>query len=106
MIDRDDDFEDYGFPVDYYWMDILYAKDYEYFTFDPIKFPTHKHNQLNEQVAKRERRLVVITDPHIATLDDNFVYTDGKKLEAQLETTQIFVQSCDGGDFEGVCWPG
>jgi alpha-glucosidase (family GH31 glycosyl hydrolase) len=48
MLERDDDFEAYGFPVDYYWMDILYAKDYEYFTFDPQKFPTSTHNQLNE----------------------------------------------------------
>ncbi len=25
MIQRDSDFESYGFPVDVYWMDILYA---------------------------------------------------------------------------------
>lgn len=39
MLERDDDFEAHGFPVDYYWMDILYAKDFEYFTFDPQSSP-------------------------------------------------------------------
>ena len=31
MINRDQNFEDYGFPVDVYWMDILYAPEYMYF---------------------------------------------------------------------------
>ncbi len=53
MLTRDDDFEQYNFPVDYYWMDILYAYNYEYFTFDPIKFPQAKLDQLNEQIAQR-----------------------------------------------------
>ena len=47
MIQRDDDFENYGFPVDVYWMDILYAQSFEYFTFDPVKFPTEKLNMMN-----------------------------------------------------------
>ena len=38
MIKRDDDFETYGFPVDVYWMDIMYAPQYKYFLFDPKKF--------------------------------------------------------------------
>jgi alpha-glucosidase (family GH31 glycosyl hydrolase) len=28
MSKRDNDFEEYGFPVDVFWMDILYAQDY------------------------------------------------------------------------------
>lgn len=42
MMKRDSDFESYGFPVDFLWMDILYAQEYEYFTFDPVKFPPQK----------------------------------------------------------------
>ena len=38
MIQRDSDFESHGFPVDVYWMDILYAPKYEYFIFDKKKF--------------------------------------------------------------------
>ena len=44
MIDRDNDFENYGFPVDVLWMDIGYAYDYEYFTFDPVRFPAAQLN--------------------------------------------------------------
>jgi len=68
-------------------MDILYAKEYEYFTFDHVKFPQHKLHKLNKEVADKERRLVVITDPHIAVKEDNFVYVNGKDLEAELEST-------------------
>lgn len=50
MMKRDEDFEDYGFPVDVYWMDILYAKDYEYFTFDPVKFPVDQLDEMNTQI--------------------------------------------------------
>ena len=39
MMQRDSDFESYGFPVDVFWMDILYAPGYKYFIFDPHKFP-------------------------------------------------------------------
>jgi mannosyl-oligosaccharide alpha-1,3-glucosidase len=48
MMERDSDFETYGFPVDYFWMDILYAQEYEYFTFDQVKFPPKKHDLLNK----------------------------------------------------------
>lgn len=51
MIQRDDDFENYGFPVDVYWMDILYAQNFDYFTFDPLKFPTEKLDMMNQQIA-------------------------------------------------------
>ena len=47
MMARDNDFETYGFPVDYYWMDILYAYNFEYFTFDPVKFPPALLAQMN-----------------------------------------------------------
>jgi hypothetical protein len=29
-------------------MDILYAKDFEYFTFDPVKFPPAQLDLMNE----------------------------------------------------------
>ena len=87
MLQRDNDFESYGFPVDVYWMDILYAKDFEYFTFDPVKFPQGQLDLMNEQITQRDRRLVAITDPHISTNSDNFVYTDGLQLEASLKNT-------------------
>ena len=47
MIKRDKDFEKLGFPVDVYWMDILYTKQYDYFNFNPIKFPTERLEEMN-----------------------------------------------------------
>ena len=106
MMQRDRDFENYNFPVDFLWMDILYAKEYEYFTFDPVKFPPSKLTEMNHQIEDHKRRLVAITDPHIAKKSNNFVYTDGVNIENMSSTTQVFVRSCFGGDFEGDCWPG
>lgn len=34
MIQRNNDFNSHGFPVDVFWMDILYSDRYEYFKFD------------------------------------------------------------------------
>jgi len=61
---------------------------------------------MNQQIADHKRRLVAITDPHIAVSESNFVYTDGVKLENSLEHSQIFVHDCRGDRFEGDCWPG
>jgi len=106
MMARDQDFESEKFPVDVYWMDIGYAKDYEYFTFDPQRFPTNKLDQMNKQIEGHKRRLVAITDPHIAVKDDNFVYNDGVALEESLDHSQIFIHDCKGERFYGDCWPG
>ena len=106
MMQRDSDFESYGFPVDFLWMDILYAQEYEYFTFDPVTFPPQKLAEMNQQIEDHKRRLVAITDPHIATIPNNFVYTDGVNIESQNPNTQVFVHSFLGGYFEGECLPG
>lgn len=61
---------------------------------------------MNEQVAKHQRRLVIITDPHIKADDNNFVFRDGIKLQQQLSHSQIFVSDCNNQTFFGKCWPG
>ena len=62
-------------------MDILYSDNYEYFKFDPVKFPTIKLQLMNTAVAKNSRYLMCITDPHVKARDDFFIYEDGMKLE-------------------------
>lgn len=106
MMQRDNDFEEYNFPVDVYWMDILYAQEYEYFTFDHEKFPAKKLELMNHQIASHKRALVAITDPHIAAKENNWVYTEGVELEEDLDHTQIFIHDCNNERFEGECWPG
>lgn len=80
MMQRDSDFESYGFPVDVYWMDILYSQDYQYFQFDSSKFPTEKLDLMNSQIEQNKRKMVVITDPHIKVAPGYFVYDNGIDL--------------------------
>lgn len=82
MTERDDDFESKGFPVDVYWMDIQHAENYKYFQFDHRKFPQDKLALMNQQIENRKRRMVVITDPHIKAVNDNFVYKNAVELES------------------------
>lgn len=44
-------------------------------------------------------QLVVISDPHIKIDPDYSVYAKAKEQD-------FFVRNHEGGDFEGVCWPG
>lgn len=44
-------------------------------------------------------QLVVISDPHIKIDPDYSVYSKAKEQG-------FFVRNHEGGDFEGVCWPG
>lgn len=55
-------------------MDILYSDNYEYFKFDPVKFPPEKLDLMNNLVLADKRYLVCITDPHIKAAEDFFVY--------------------------------
>ena len=65
VIDKDELFEGRQFPVDFFWMDIGHTKQNRYFMFNPDTFPLDKVTKLNLQIKERERRLVVITDPHV-----------------------------------------
>ncbi len=50
VIERDQNFEDYGFPVDYFWIDVDYAPNFAYFQFNEEKFPKEKLEIMNEQI--------------------------------------------------------
>ena len=47
MIERNQNFENLGFPVDVFWMDILYTARYDYFNFDNWKFPKSNLTEMN-----------------------------------------------------------
>lgn len=66
---------------------------------------------LRNKINVSDRRLVVITDPHIKQSPFYHVYMGGKSLEAVLDTdgtmrTSIFVKSQYMIPFIGQCWPG
>ena len=95
IMERDQNFESYGFPLDFLWIDIEYAPNYAYFQFDSEKFPQDKLKLMNEQISQRHRKLVIITDPHIKVDENFFVYREGVELESSLPHSQIFVHDCN-----------
>jgi alpha 1,3-glucosidase len=72
-MDLDNEFESNNFPLDVLWLDIEHTENYRYFKFDPYFFEISDVNRMNDQIAQHQRRLVVITDPHIKDSDDFFV---------------------------------
>ncbi|XP_054421516.1 neutral alpha-glucosidase C [Pteronotus mesoamericanus] len=90
-------FDKHGIPYDVMWLDIEHTEGKRYFTWDKKRFPNPKRMQ--ELLQNKKRKLVVISDPHIKTDPDYSVYAKAKEQG-------FFVKDHQGGDFEGVCWPG
>lgn len=66
-------------PFDVLWLDIEYAKEKRYFAFEQNRF-----EQLPEFVNKMKaenKRITIITDPHIKVDENFFVYSDGTKVQ-------------------------
>jgi alpha 1,3-glucosidase len=58
-------FEEFGYPADVFWLDISHTEGSMYFAFDRKKFSNKAIKLMNDVIDYSERRLVVITDPHI-----------------------------------------
>mmetsp|Transcript_15077 Transcript_15077/g.19056 ORF Transcript_15077/g.19056 Transcript_15077/m.19056 type:complete len:412 (+) Transcript_15077:821-2056(+) len=118
LIERNANFTDYGFPIDVLWSDIEWAQQnddpsgYEYFKFNPKNFTDAQITEMNSEIEKSGRRIVVIVDPHIKAADDYFVYSEGMDLQQQEQpagnVSNIFIREGPGSDkpFYGDCWPG
>ena len=87
IMQRNQNFTMFGFPVDVLWMDIEWADQdsdpsgYEYFIFNPQNFTTHQIAKMNSEIAASNRRITVIVDPHIKAVEDYFVWENGMILE-------------------------
>uniref|UniRef100_A0A4X1UXC3 Glucosidase alpha, neutral C n=1 Tax=Sus scrofa TaxID=9823 RepID=A0A4X1UXC3_PIG len=90
-------FDEHDIPYDVMWLDIEHTEGKRYFTWDKKRFPNPKRMQ--ELLRSKKRKLVVISDPHIKIDPDYSVYAKAKEQG-------FFVKNHEGGDFEGVCWPG
>lgn len=62
-------------------MDIGHTEDNMYFTFNHKFFSAVDIEEMKTVIDISDRRLVVITDPHIKVLNTYFVYTNGTRLE-------------------------
>jgi alpha-glucosidase (family GH31 glycosyl hydrolase) len=67
--------------------------------------------RLNEAVFHSGRRFVAVVDPHVRVSDENFVYTQGLKLQGHKThdglVQNIFIRDKAGKDpYQGQCFPG
>ncbi|KAH7071240.1 glycosyl hydrolases family 31-domain-containing protein [Paraphoma chrysanthemicola] len=95
--DVDRRFDKFNIPYDVIWLDIEYTQEKKYFTWDPLTFVDP--DKMQKQLAKRDRKLVAIIDPHIKNTDNYPVIDELKKKD-------LAVKNKDGNQYEGWCWPG
>lgn len=96
--DVDRNFDKFDIPYDVIWLDIEYADDKQYFTWDPLTFSDPV--EMQDHLAKRERKLVAIIDPHIKNKNDY-------EISKQLEANGFAAKEKDGEKtYDGWCWPG
>jgi alpha 1,3-glucosidase len=84
-------------PYDVIWLDIEYTDGKKYFTWDSHTFPDPV--AMGEQLEKRDRKLVVIIDPHIKN-------EGGYHVVDELKSKDLAVHNKEGNTYEGWCWPG
>ncbi|PBP27806.1 glucosidase II alpha subunit [Diplocarpon rosae] len=84
-------------PYDVIWLDIEYADDKQYFTWDPHTF-TNPLGML-KQLDESKRKLVAIIDPHIKN-------KEGYHVVEELKKKDLAVHDKNGNIYDGWCWPG
>ena len=93
-----------------WWLDIPHTEDGKYFEFNKLKF--QRRNAMDsfvKNVDRAERRIVVITDPHVKNNSTYTVLSEGLALEKITDTksaNNIFVKRSNGDMFVAPCWPG
>ncbi|XP_048394270.2 neutral alpha-glucosidase C-like isoform X3 [Stegostoma tigrinum] len=84
-------------PNDVIWLDIDHTEGKRYFTWDRTKFS--RPREMQEYLRAKDRKLVVIIDPHIK-VDKKY------PLYCEAKSKKYFVMDKDGEEYHGSCWPG
>jgi alpha-glucosidase (family GH31 glycosyl hydrolase) len=84
IVERNNDFSHFGFPVDVFWFDSEYAQNYQYGEFDHKRFSQDDVMHMNEQIHDSGRRFVIAADPHIRASHDYFMYEEGLKKQGKM----------------------
>jgi hypothetical protein len=111
IIERNQNFTDYGYPLDVLWMDVEWARqddavirDYTYFEFNQVNFTSEKIEMMNSAIEASNRRIVLIVDPHISSNNTYSFFEKGLELEqnddvvksdTEVYKTNIFVKRPD-----------
>nr|XP_019953748.1 PREDICTED: neutral alpha-glucosidase C-like [Paralichthys olivaceus] len=93
----DSGFDRHDIPYDVMWLDIDHTDGKRYFTWDPVCFPEPARLQLH--LKKKNRKLVVISDPHFKADPDWSLYREARD-------GGHFVKDREGQLYVGSCWPG
>lgn len=111
LIERNQNFTKFGFPVDVLWSDIEYSENKQYFVFNQTVWPQTAINRLNNEIEQQGRKMVLIEDCHISTNESYPVYQNGMVLQNATENpdnfVNIYIREPTGEQpFVGECWPG
>ncbi|XP_035239759.1 neutral alpha-glucosidase C isoform X1 [Anguilla anguilla] len=90
-------FDLHSIPYDVIWLDIEHTDGKRYFTWDPKRFPDPV--SLQHHLEERNRKLVVISDPH-------FKMDALWPLYCEARQGGHFVKDRTGELYQGSCWPG
>lgn len=84
-------------PCDAVWLDIEYADEKRYLTWDFKAFPEPR--KMLDKISKEGRRLVTIVDPHVKHDPKYYIYKETK-------ARGILVSNKNNEIYHGKCWPG
>jgi len=95
--DVDRTFDKHNIPYDVIWLDLEWTDGRRWFQWDQHSFPDPV--SMNKQLDETERKLVVLTDPHIKN-------EGGYYVDDELKSKDLAVKNKDGNNYDGWCWPG
>jgi len=90
-------FEEHNIPYDVLWLDIEHTDSKKYFTWHADLFPDPA--KMQNELAKRSRKMVTIIDPHISRSSGYYVHDQATALD-------YYIKNKDGETYVGHCWPG
>lgn len=88
-------FDQHQIPYDTIWLDIEYAEQKKYFTWQKDNFPDPEH--MLQELQDTERNLVVIIDPHLKT---------GYDVSDDVVSKKITINDPTNNTYYAHCWPG
>lgn len=95
--DVDRKFDKHKIPYDVIWLDLEWTDGKRWFQWDPHSFPDPM--AMNKQLDETQRKVVILTDPHIKNEAGYFV-------DEELKAKDLAVKNKDGNLYDGWCWPG
>ena len=95
--DVDRKFDKHNIPYDVIWLDLEWTDGKRWFRWDEHSFPAPI--SMNKQLDETQRKLVILTDPHIKN-------EGGYTIDDELKSKNLAVKKKDGNDYDGWCWPG